>query len=240
MPDARERYRSAWEDYWGNLSGAPGEIFWDSSVATGAALDLPRFRALADATLPLLDVGCGNGTQTRFLGDHFARVIGLDVSETAMASARRSAAGPSVEYRALDVLAPEHAEALHAEIGDANVYIRAVLHQFLPPDRPPAARSIERLLGRRGLAYVLELSPAAEAYFFSLMQKYGAPPPGLARVLRHGITPASFSEGDMDALFPADRFEVLGAGEAAILTSHPLPEGGFAEVPAFYRVLRRR
>ena len=240
MTDAADRYRSVWEDYWGHLTGAPGEIFWDASPATGAAVDLLRFNALADPTLPLLDIGCGNGTQTRFLGEHFARVIGTDVSEKALAAARSAAAGPNIEYRALDVLAPDHVEALHAEIGDANVYVRAVLHQLLVLDRPPAARSIERLLGRRGIAYIIELSPAAEAYFGALIQKYGAPPPGLARVLSHGITPASFGEGDMAALFPEDRFEVLASGDGVIRTTHRLPEGDFAEVPAFYRVVRRR
>lgn len=240
MTDARDRYRTVWEDYWGHLSGAPGEIFWDAAPDTGAALDLPRFKALADPSLPLLDIGCGNGTQTRFLGDHFPKVIGTDVSEKALASARGSAASPNIDYRVLDVLAPDDVGALHDEIGDANVYVRAVLHQILPPDRPPAARSIERLLGRRGIAYIIELSPAAEAYFGALIEKYGAPPPGLARVLRHGITPARFGEDDMAALFPEDRFKVLAAGDGSIRTTHPLPEGGFVEVPALYRVLRLR
>src|SRR5829696_916840 len=71
MTDAATHYRSIWESYWGSLSGAPGEVFWDAAPAAGAALDLPRFQAFADSSLPLLDVGCGNGTQTRFLADHF-------------------------------------------------------------------------------------------------------------------------------------------------------------------------
>ena len=240
MTHPASHYRSIWDSYWGSLSGSEGEVFWDSAPASGAALDLPRFEALADRTLPLVDVGCGNGTQTRFLAGHFERVIGVDVSEGAVASARAGAAAANIDYRVLDLLDPAEAEALHAEIGDANVYIRAVLHQLAPESRPAAARSVETLLGARGTLYLIELAPTAEQYFGALIQKHGAPPPGLARVLQHGITPATFTEGEMAALFPEARFEVLAQGDGIIRTTHTLPEGGFAEVPAVYRVLRRR
>jgi SAM-dependent methyltransferase len=233
-------YRSIWESYWGSLSGAPGEVFWDAAPAAGAAIDLPRFQAFADASLPLIDVGCGNGTQTRFFADHFQRVIGVDVSEKALASARESAAAPNIQYHVLDLLNPGSAEALHREVGDANVYIRAVLHQFSTELRPPAARSVEILLGTRGTLYIIELSHTAEQYFGALIQKYGAPPQGLARVFQHGITPATFAEGELAALFPETRFLLRAQGDGAIRTTHPLPEGGFAEVPAVYRVLQRR
>ena len=129
---------------------------------------------------------------------------------------------------------------MHREIGDANVYIRGVLHQLTPESRPLAARSVEILLGARGVLYLIELSHSAESYFQSLIEKYGEPPKGLARVFQHGIKPATFAESEVAALFPEERFALLAQGEGAIRTTHPLPEGGFAEVPAVYRVLRRR
>jgi|HubBroStandDraft_6_1064221.scaffolds.fasta_scaffold171147_2 SAM-dependent methyltransferase len=239
MTERAEHYRSVWESYWGSTSGASGEAFWDSDPAFGAAIDLPRFGDLADHALPLVDVGCGNGTQTRFLAQHFARVIGVDVSEEAVTRAARTPM-PGVEYRRLDALRPEQASALHDEVGDVNVYVRAVLHTFLPADRAPAVASLHTLLGKGGVLFLLELAPTAEAYFHGLVTKYGAPPPGLAKVLQHGITPATFGPGDVDALFGEDRFQVLGAGEGAIRTVHALPEGGYAEVPAIYRVMRAR
>jgi len=237
---SQSHYRSIWESYWGSLAGSDEEVFWDSAPATGAAIDLSRFKAFASSSLPLIDVGCGNGTQTRFFADHFERVIGVDVSEQAVLSARERASAANVEYRVLDLLDPDAAQALHKEIGDANVYIRAVLHQLSPESRPAALRSIEALLGARGVLYLIELSPFAEQYFQSLIEKNAGPPKGLARVLQHGITPATFSESEMAALFPEAQFELLAQGEGAIRTTHPLPEGGFAEVPAVYRVVRRR
>lgn len=240
MTDASSHYRSVWESYWGSLSGAEGEAFWDSAPAAGAALDLDRFKAFAAPGLPLVDLGCGNGTQTRFLADHFERVIGVDVSENAVLAARANASAPNLDYRVLDLLDPAAAQTLHREIGDANVYIRGVLHQLSPDSRPLALRSIEALLGARGALYLIELSPKAEPYFGSLLQKYGELPPKLARVLQHGIKPATFGESELAALFPADRFELLAEGEDAIRTTHSLPEGGVAEVPAVYRVFKPR
>jgi SAM-dependent methyltransferase len=237
MTDRAQHYHSVWKSYWGSLSGDYGEAFWDCDPAFGAAIDVPHFAGLVDRGLPLIDVGCGNGTQTRYLGQHFERVIGVDVSEEAVAHAARTNVAPSVEYRAMDVLRPEQARVLHDELGDANVYVRAVLHTFLPPDRPPAVVSLRTLLGKRGTLFLVELAPAALEYFQVLATKYGAPPPKLAKVLQHGITPATFSAGDVDTLFGRDRFRVIGSGEGVIRTTHALPDGGYAEVPTIFRIL---
>jgi SAM-dependent methyltransferase len=142
----------------------------------------------ADPQLPLIDLGCGNGTQTRFLANHFAKVIGTEISPAAVQIARTKHAAPNASYRVLDVLRPDDAQALHEEIGDANVYVRAVLHQLSPSDHATAIQSIERLLGAKGILYLIELSSSAEPFFAQLIQQYG-PPPGLARVFQHSSMP---------------------------------------------------
>ena len=78
------RYLTSWENYWSTLSGTPGEIFWDADPAHAAQQDLGLFQGYADPQLPLLDLGCGNGTQTRFLADHFPKVIGTEISPAAV------------------------------------------------------------------------------------------------------------------------------------------------------------
>ena len=233
------RYATSWESFWSTSTGAPGEIFWDADPAHAAQQDLVLFQDSADPQLPLIDLGCGNGTQTRFLADHFARVIGTEISPAAIEIARTKQAAPNVSYRVLDVLSPDDAQALHEEIGDANLYMRAVLHQLSPADHVTAIQSIERLLGRKGILYLVELSSAAEPYFAQLITQYG-PPPGLARVFQHGITPGMVHEHDLEVLFPPDRFTVCRTGPSQIHTVHTLPTGEVVKVPAFYAVLRRR
>jgi SAM-dependent methyltransferase len=232
------RYAASWERYWSTLSGAAGEIFWDAAPAHAAQQDLTLFHGYVDPRLPLIDVGCGNGTQTRFLAEHFARVIGTEISPAAVALARTKNAAPNISYHILDVLRPDDAQILHEEIGDANLYMRTVLHQLAPSDHRTAVRSIERLLGASGTLYLIELSSEAEPYFAQLIQQYG-PPPGLARVFQHEITPGMLNENDMDVLFPSDRFTLLQTGHSYIQTVHTLPTGEVVKVPAFYAVLRR-
>ena len=232
------RYSTSWENFWSTSTGAPGEIFWDADPTHAAQQDLALFQDYADPQLTLIDLGCGNGTQTQFLADHFARVIGTEISPAAVEIARTKHAAPNILYRVLDVLCPDDAQALHEEIGDANLYMRAVLHQLSPADHVTAIQSIEQLLGRKGVLYLVELSSAAEPFFAQLITQYG-PPPGLARVFQHQITPGMVNENDLDVLFPADRFTLLRTGPSHIHTVHTLSTGEVVKVPAFYAVLRR-
>ena len=233
------RYSRSWEGFWSTLSGTSDEIFWDADPAHAAQQDLGLFQGYADPQLPLIDLGCGNGTQTRFLADHFARVIGTEISPAAIAIARTKNAAPNISYRILDVLCPGDAQTLHEEIGDANLYVRGVLHQLSPAGHATAIQSIERLLGTTGILYLVELSSAAESYLAQLINQDG-PPPSLARVFQHGITPGMLNENDLEVLFPPDRFTLLSTGTSHIHTVHTLPTGEVVKVPAFYAILRQR
>jgi len=233
------RYLTAWDNFWSTSTGAPGEIFWDADPAHAAQQDLALFQGYADPQLPMIDLGCGNGTQTRFLAGHFAKVIGTEISPTAVEISQEKNAAPNISYRILDVLCPADAQSLHDEIGNANVYMRTVLHQLSPADHAAAIQSIEQLLGMKGTLYLIELSTAAEPYFTELIAQYGLPP-GLARVFQHQITPGMLNENDLEVLFPSDRFTLLGIGKSHIHTVHTLPTGEIAKVPAFYAIIRRR
>ena len=153
-------------------------------------------------------------------------------------SARTKQAAPNISYRVLDVLSPDAAQVLHEEIGDVNLYMRAVLHQLSPADHATAIQSIERLLGRKGVLYLVELSSAAEPFFAQLIKQHGQPP-GLARVFQHQIMPGMVNENDLDVLFPADRFTLLHTGPSHIHTVHTLTTGEVVKVPVFYAILRR-
>ncbi|TKB67715.1 MAG: class I SAM-dependent methyltransferase [Nitrospira sp.] len=232
------RYLTSWESFWSTSTGTPGEIFWDADPAHAAQQDLALFQGHADPQLPLVDLGCGNGTQTRFLANHFARVIGTEISPAAVQIAQTKHAAPNASYRVLDVLSPDDAQALHEEIGDANLYMRGVLHQLSPADHETAIESIGRLLGTKGTLYLIELSSAAEPFFARLIQQHGLPP-GLARVFQHQITPGLLSEKNLESLFPSDRFTLLGTGQSHIQTVHTLPTGEVVKIPAFFAIFRK-
>ena len=230
-------YRNSWDGYWSSLSGGPDEVFWDSAPAHAAALDLRNFGSFFDPSLPLVDFGCGNGTQTRFLADHFRTVVGLDVSPVAIQAAAASA--PNLTYRVADILDGGQAAALHAEMGDSNLYVRTVLHQLAPEDQVAAASVLRLLMGSRGMVYLIELSSGAEPYFQSVIREYGMPPQ-LARVFEHNIHPGILDENDVEKFFPASDSATVAAGASVIQTVHMLPTGQPARVPAFYRVIAAR
>lgn len=187
------RYATSWESFWGSTTGTVDEVFWDADPIHASRQDLALFRDYFDTRLPLIDLGCGNGTQTRFLANHFMSVIGIEIAPAAVELAGKTNGAANITYQLLDVLSPDDAQRLHDEIGDANIYMRAVLHQLAPADHATAIQSIERLLGATGTLYLVELSSAAESFFAQLIQQYG-PPPGLARVFRHQITPGMWHE----------------------------------------------
>jgi SAM-dependent methyltransferase len=233
-----------WESYWRSIekTGQGGQVLWDAEPERASAEDLGRFLDHMDPSLPLLDFGCGNGRQTRYLARHFPRVIGTDVSPTAIAKARQETAPETkIEYRTLDALKPGDAQAFHDEMGDVNVYMRTVLHVIQRQDRKRFAESLAILLGEKGTLYQIELSLCALDYFRTLP---GNSPSGLPRhvhdVIRTGATSVGFDPQDRPLVYPDSHWQVVAHGEDVTIITVPLSHGEEGRVPANYLVLRRR
>ena len=97
------RYREAWEAFWREASAEPGAVFWDAEPVLTVGPHLALFEPyLTDPALPLVDLGCGNGTQTRYLADRFPKVLGVDLSAAALDHARRADPAGQAAYRQLD------------------------------------------------------------------------------------------------------------------------------------------
>lgn len=237
-------YKKQWDSYWQTVhrTGRGGEVLWDNIPERAAAEDLRLFKRHVDDRIPLLDIGCGNGRQTRFLARHFRRVIGVDISPAAIELAcRETVEEKNVEYRLLDAVNPAEAEAFHQEHGDVNIYMRGVFHCVQQKDRPDFVRSLEILLGERGTLYMIELQDGA----LSVLRKVpGDSPSGLPRlvhnVVQHGIRPIGFNWKDRRSYYPEDRWRILGQGHEAAINTVLVREGRETRVPATYLVLRPR
>jgi SAM-dependent methyltransferase len=227
----------AWERWWAGIGQTPGEIVWEADPGDLQA-DLDHFAAWFGQALPVVDLGCGDGRQTRFLARHFPHVTGVDLSAAAISQARAAGNPPNVRYQVLDARDPAGAARLHDELGDANVYIRGVLQALPPASRPRAVQAVAALLGAAGTLFAKELPPQAAAYFAALIERHGLPP-GLAKVMRH-VPPGQISLPDLAGLFPARRFEVLGTGTSRMHTVNVLPGGEVISVPAIWALIRPR
>ncbi|MEU0967148.1 class I SAM-dependent methyltransferase [Streptomyces sp. NPDC005917] len=234
------RYRDAWEGFWREAPDEPGAVFWDAEPGVTAAVHVSHFEPhLTDPGLPLVDLGCGNGTQTRFLADRFPRVLGTDIAEAALEHARHADPAGQAGYRQLDAAEKSEAEALHAELGDANVYMRGVLHQCEPDDRQPMIDAVATLLGRRGRAFIVELSEAARPILGGLAQSPSGPPPKLAPVFRHGIAPGEVADAAVPEYMGNAGLTVLASGELPLTTTEFTPDGERIVLPSKWLVAGR-
>ncbi|RII12423.1 Trans-aconitate 2-methyltransferase [Streptomyces sp. YIM 130001] len=234
------RYREAWESFWSEAPREEGAVFWDSGAEFTSEPHLALFEPHVTAPgLPLVDLGCGNGTQTRFLAGRFPRAVGVDLSGAAVEAARAVDVAGVADYRQLDAVEPVEVQQLHAELGDVNVYMRGVLHQCEPADRRPLAESIATLLGDRGRAFVTELAEAAGPVLMGHARGPAGPPPKLAPVLGHGIAPADVSDEELLACFRQAGLEIIADGRLTLSTTEFTSDGTRIELPSTWLVVGR-
>ncbi|MFE4059209.1 class I SAM-dependent methyltransferase [Streptomyces sp. NPDC059096] len=238
--DVSSRYRESWEGYWRETSDAPGEAIWDCDPSLSSAPHSALLLPYADATLPVVDLGCGNGTQTRYLATRFARAIGVDLSHAAVEHARRADPTGTAEFEQLDLVDHVAVRALHKRTGDSNVYLRAVIHQSDPHDRPAVAEAVAELIGSRGRAFVAELTPASQTVLRGAVEGPGGPPRKLRRVFDHGLKPAGVTDEEVPELLRAAGLEILAAGDTALPQTEHLADGTRIELPARWFVLAGR
>ncbi|MET8975311.1 class I SAM-dependent methyltransferase [Streptomyces sp. NPDC004539] len=235
-----QRYRESWEGFWREAPEDEGAVFWDAEAGATVAGHLPLFEPhLLDAGLPVVDLGCGNGTQTRFLAGRFARVIGVDLAEAAVGRARRADPEGVAEYRVLDAVEKGAAERLHGEVGDANVYVRGVLHQCGPEDRRPLVEALAVLVGDRGRVFLVEPSEAAGAILGGLAGRPEGPPAKLAPVFRHGIAPGAVPDTAVPEYLTSAGLAVLELGRAPLRTTEHTADGEPVVLPSQWVVAGR-
>jgi SAM-dependent methyltransferase len=228
---------SVWESYWSKISESSLPIFWECSDEWSIR-DLSRFRNTIDSQLPLIDFACGHGKQTRFLAKHFKKVIGVDVSKSAIEMAKSQYSATNIEYRVLDGLKPEEAEALHSEIGDTNIYMKGCLHHIPGERRSDLAKSLQILLGNTGILYLIELGENAVNYFNSLREQYGDFPKEMTIALEYGIRPGTVAIKDIANAFP--EFKILQSGEDISEVVFALPDGQYLKIPMFYALMKHK
>ncbi|MFE7568297.1 class I SAM-dependent methyltransferase [Streptomyces sp. NPDC057539] len=237
--DVSRRYRESWEGFWAATSDTPGEAIWDSDPSFTSVPDSELLLPYADATLPVVDLGCGNGTQTRYLATRFARAIGVDLSHAAIEHARHADTAGTAEFEQLDLVDLDAVRALRERTGDTNVYMRAVIHQSEPQDRRAVAAAVAELLGERGRAFVVELTSASKAVLQRAAAEPGGPPPKLRRVFDHGLKPAGAGDEEVPELLRAAGLRILADGDTALVQTEQMRDGTRIELPSRWYVLAR-
>ncbi|MEV6958357.1 class I SAM-dependent methyltransferase [Streptomyces sp. NPDC051207] len=203
------RFETMWDRFWTELPQGPGTSPWDVDPTYVAHAHLHLFGSVLDPSLPVIDVGCGDGAQTAAIAQHFDRVIGVDVAPSAVERAREQHSAPGVSYEQLDLLKPEQAAALHDRIGDAGLYVRTVLHAFTPDELKLATTSLAHLAGSTGGAFFYELAPASRDFILGQLQGGGVPAEKFGFVFDRVPLPAVREEGTLQRELEAAGFEIL-------------------------------
>ena len=237
-----------WDAFWRGVSqGSLREpVIWDAAPGAGNEEIRHHLQVMAgamDTSLPVIDLGCGNGTITRRLTDIFASVLGVDVSPQAVAAAH--SAQPQVaglSFRSLDATQPAAAAALARDLGDANVFVRGVLHVLSRRRQARLVGSIEALLGTRGRIYLVETNVPGGA--LSYLRELGATGKRIPGPLRQAIAslpkPGHFGAGQRSRVFPPDRWTLIAEGPT-VLKTVPMEAGGPpGSIPAYWAVLAPR
>lgn len=235
---ANDYYKSNWDKYYESIGKETQSIPWDVTPDLAIVKDFERMKGFLNPDLPLVDIGCGVGTQTVFLNREFSRVIGTDVSDGAVDIASKKYKDSGVEFRQLDVLNRDQVSQIHGELGDCNVYMRGTLQQILHDDRNAFTASIDILLGSEGRLYFIELSTEAQSFFLNLHSKLGGLPPELKRVLAEKVTKmVGVGLEEVDQIFDKSKFKIHGKGTTTIALKVNKTE--LVYVPAVYGLISK-
>lgn len=234
----------AWDAYWGAVgrTGPDGDVLWDGAGEQELAWWDAAAREHLDRTLPVIDVGCGNGRLSRLLAGVFPAVLGVDVSAAAVEVAARESSGtPGVTFRRLDVTAPGTGEALARELGPANVVVRGVFHVLGREHGRRAAEELARVLDGRGSLLLLETNWTGDllGYLEHLGARRGRLPAAVRRLIRFRVPrPSPFGPAELAATFPADAWVTVASGPVDIAPVRTLGPSAAAAIPGWHAVVR--
>lgn len=233
----------AWERYWKTIGTGDGEILWDSGRHDEGRPYEELLRRHFDTSLPVVDVGCGNGTWTRWLAERFPTALGIDLSASAVEQAVRDSAGvPNVEFDAVDALAEDAGGVLRARLGEANAFVRGVFHILKPDAQHRLAATLHEVVGTRGRVLLTETNFRGSGLAY--IEHLGATGHHIPGPLRKAIEilprPGHFGAPELAKAFPESEWQLLEERDVVIETA-PMAEPGVPQqIPGYCAVLAAR
>ncbi len=231
----RVKYGKYWDLHYHRTYQQAGEKSpWDVDPQLAAESDIPVFKDFFDSKLPLVDLGCGTGNQSAFLGKYFNMVVGLDASAEAIAIAKkRYSRDQCLQFEVFDATDKKQAEKFHRKFGDVNVYMRGVLHQIRTEDQREFLDVLRLLMGRTGVMYLVEVSQAIN----ELLTENNPLPGPLSHALAASLKPTGISIKSLTDLFPNDQFTILKSDNTSLVTNIKNQDGQSIEIPAIYALI---
>ena len=226
---------TAWEGYW-----RAGDVLWDSDSLFERGQYADELLAHFDPALPVVDIGCGNGTHTRWLARHFSSVLGVDVSAGAVERARHeSAVIPNAEYAVLDAAATDAGRLLLDRLGPANVFVRGVFHVLKPNRQAALAANLHDIVGEKGRVFLAETNFRGNSlgYLAELGATRADMPSQLQRALENLPQPGHFGAQERAREFPAHSWQLIIDGPMEIEVVPMNRAGNSQRVPGYFAIM---
>jgi len=233
---------AAWEKYWTGIraTGDKGDVLWDSGSSAERKQYTEIVLAHFDPDLPVIDIGCGNGTCSRWLGSLFPRVLGVDVSASAIARATwESKDSQNPAYAVLDATEPGAGELLLKRLGPANVFIRGVFHVLKPAKQAALADNLSIIVGGAGRVFLAETNFPGNSldYLAELGATSGHVPAPVQRALENLPRPGRFGAAERRGVFPDPRWRAIADGPIDIEVIPMNPAGRPQRVPGYFALM---
>ncbi|MDI3212261.1 class I SAM-dependent methyltransferase [Arthrobacter sp. AL12] len=215
-------------------------MLWDSGSQFERTQYADELLTHLDPALPVVDIGCGNGTHTRWLAGHFPSVLGVDVSAGAVERARHESADiPNAEYAVLDAAAAGAGRLLLERLGPANVFVRGVFHVLKPNRQASLAANLHIVLGEQGNLFLAETNFRGNSlgYLAALGATRAGMPSQLQRALENLPRPGHFGAQERSRQFPADRWRLIIDDSVEIEVVSMNPVGNQQRVPGYFAIL---
>jgi len=216
-----------------------GKALWDVSVELSIQEDFELFQAHFNNDLAVLDIGCGTGHQSQFLSVHYKKVLGVDVSPTAVEIANNRHQGPNLNFQTLDIVNKKECLDVHERYGDMNIYMRGVIHQVKEADHPQAIENLSLLMGRTGRMYFIEVLDNLRAHFSQATERFNELPKAIQDIFVSNLPPRGITLKQLPELFNSEEFKILDQGPGHLNTNLTLSNGLPVQIPAVYAVIAK-
>jgi len=232
----------AWDGYWRGIhtTGRSGDVLWDSGSRNEYAQYSDAVVAHFDPALPVIDVGCGNGTYTRWLAGLFPRVIGIDVSTGAVELAKREADDvQNADFMVMDAAGIGAGEHLLERLGPANVFVRGVFHVLKPDKQASLAANLRTVIGDSGRVFLAETNFQGNSLAY--LQQLGATrrriPQQLQSALENLPRPGRFGAPERQSTFSVSDWQLIADGPVNIEVVPMTSTGLSQQIPGYFALL---
>jgi len=237
-PSSSGNYQTNWDQYYQRTYRLQKKkALWDVNSALAVEDDFRLFSPYFDSAMPIIDLGCGTGTQSVFLAKHYPKVLGVDVAAEAITVAKANIDEANIEFDTLDVTDFKKAEQIHQVYGDTNLYMRGVLHQILEEDLPSFRQTIKTLMGKNGKMYCIEVSDQIRTYFDKSEGNFSRLPKRMQQVFISNLPPKGLSIDRINTYFPAEEFDVKTSGDTKLNTNIQFSDQEPIFIPAVHVIL---